>query len=61
MDEKTVLHVFPSNKVEALTMLYLDHQDISSLTPTELASKYKEAYEEIHKALKSKLKTNTLY
>ena len=42
------LDTFPSNKVEALTMLYLQNQDLSSLTPEELVEKYYEVYGKIH-------------
>ncbi|WP_034218453.1 hypothetical protein [Lachnoclostridium phytofermentans] len=38
---------FPSSKTQALTMLYLQKADISDLTPSQLAKKYDEVYEEI--------------
>lgn len=38
---------FPSNKFEALAMLYLENQDLSDLSPSELLAKYNEVYEEI--------------
>ncbi|GGC88305.1 hypothetical protein GCM10011573_17390 [Enterococcus wangshanyuanii] len=41
------LSTFPANKHEALTMLFLQNQDISNLTPEELVNKYKEVYKEI--------------
>jgi len=44
----TSLSTFPSGKVSALTMLYLEKQDLSSLTPEELADKYQEVYEKIN-------------
>ena len=43
------LSTFPKNKRNSLTMLYLEKQDISNLSPTELACKYNEVYEEISK------------
>lgn len=33
---------FPMNKVEALTMLYLQNQDLKNITPEQLATMYKE-------------------
>lgn len=41
------LSTFPKGKESALTMLYLEKQDLSDLSPTELAKKYDEVYEEI--------------
>jgi|GEM_PF-4123027 len=41
---------FPSNKVEALTMLLVQQHDISKLTPKELVEKYDEIHEQIQKA-----------
>lgn len=38
---------FPSNKFEALAMLYLQNQDLSDLTPEELLCKYEEVCEKI--------------
>lgn len=38
---------FPSTKNEALTMLYLQNQDLSGLTPKQLLDKYEEVYKEI--------------
>ncbi len=41
---------FPSNRFEALTMLYLKNQDLSDLSPSELFTKYNEVYAEIKEA-----------
>ena len=38
---------FPSNKTEALTMLYLQNQDLSTLSPEELLVKYYDTYDRI--------------
>ncbi len=38
---------FPSGVRSALTMLYLQNQNISDLTPAQLMDKYFEVYEEI--------------
>lgn len=40
---------FPSTKIEALTMLYLQKQDLSSLSPEEFLDKYEETYCKIDK------------
>lgn len=41
------LKTFPSNEIEALTMLYLQNQDLSKLSPEEFFVKYKETYAKI--------------
>lgn len=43
----TTLRTFPDSKLEALTMLYLQNQDLSELTPEALLDKYDETYEKI--------------
>lgn len=43
----TSLHTFPKNKYDALTMLYLEKQDLSNLTPEEYLDKYDEVYKKI--------------
>jgi hypothetical protein len=47
MGESISLNTFPSGKASALTMLYLEKQDLSALSPEELADKYTEIYEKI--------------
>lgn len=47
MAENTHLETFPANKFEALAMLYLQHQQISGLTPEQLLDKYQDAYARI--------------
>jgi len=49
---KVELTTFPSGKVAALTMLYLEKQDLSNITPEELADKYHEAYQRINDRFK---------
>lgn len=44
---------FPKTKEEALTMLYLQKQDISNMTPEQLVALYKETFEKIKESLKS--------
>lgn len=41
------LMYFPTNKLEALTMLYVERQDISSLTPEQLLDFYNNTYAKI--------------
>ena len=38
---------FPKGERSALTMLYLQKQNLSDLTPTQLMDKYFEVYQEI--------------
>lgn len=38
---------FPSNEAEALAMLWLQNQNLSSATPEELFDKYQDAYDKI--------------
>lgn len=45
-----------SETVHDLTLLYLQHQDLSSLSPEELYDKYKETYNQIYAYHKSKKK-----
>lgn len=35
MSENVILNAFPKTKSEALTMLYLQNQDLSNITPEE--------------------------
>lgn len=48
------LKSYPSDKVEALTMLYLQNQNLKDLTPEELAAKYKD----VHALIKSSFLTD---
>lgn len=41
------LKVFPADKDEALTMLFLQNQDLSGKTPEEIAAMYDDAYKKI--------------
>lgn len=42
---------FPSNKLEALALLYVEKSgDVSSLTPESLLNVYNSAYEKLRKA-----------
>lgn len=44
---ETKLKTFPANKYDALTMLFLQNQDLSNLKPEELANKYNEVHAKI--------------
>lgn len=44
MSESVSFTSFPSNKIDAVTMLYLQNQDLSGLTPEQIADKYDDAY-----------------
>lgn len=56
MSDSVSLSTFPSNKISALTLLYLQNQDLSSLTPEDLVDKYNEVYEKINSQFKAKQK-----
>ncbi|MDF2590284.1 MAG: hypothetical protein K0S41_4127 [Anaerocolumna sp.] len=53
MSESITLNTFPSGKASALTMLFLEKQNLSSMTPEELADKYSEIYDRIDSRFKS--------
>jgi len=38
---------FPSNQIEALAFLYVQNQDLSKMTPEEIAVMYNDAHEKI--------------
>jgi len=44
------LKTFPSNDIEAITIMYLQKQDLSDMSPSELAMKYFEVKKEVHEA-----------
>lgn len=47
MADNTLFDIFPANKFEALAMLYMQHQNLSGLTPEQLLDKYQDAYARI--------------
>lgn len=49
MPDKVLLNTFPSSEAEALTLLYLQNQDLADFTPEEVYDKYRDAYERIRK------------
>ena len=54
MKDDITLNSFPSNRVEALTMLYLQQQDLKDLSPEELTKKYFEVYKEVRQSILKK-------
>lgn len=40
---------FPANESQAIAMLYVQNQDLTGLTPTQIYDEYHKAYEEIRK------------
>mgnify|MGYP000162840993 CR=1 FL=1 len=57
MSDKIYFSAFPSNKIEALAMLYLQKQDLSNLSPEEVYDKYQDACDKIYKHYKEINKT----
>lgn len=54
MSENVNLNSFPSDETEALAYLYVQAQDLSGKTPTEIHTMYQEAYYEIRADRRSK-------
>lgn len=48
MSDKPELKNFPSTKAEALTMLYLQSQDLKNYSPEDLVDKYAEVLKRIN-------------
>lgn len=53
MSDQIKLHSFPSNRNEALTMLYLQNQNLSNLSPEELSQKYFDTLKKVHYTTKN--------
>ena len=56
MADGVSLDVFPSDRFEALAMLYLQNQDLSGKTPTELHDMYWSVLKEIQADYREKRK-----
>lgn len=52
MSDKVTVNTFPSTRASALTMLYLEKQDLSGLTPEALVDMYKDTSKRIGDRLK---------
>lgn len=48
------LSTFPSTKTEALTMLYLQAQDLTNVTPEELVVMYKDTLKRVRNEFANK-------
>lgn len=53
MNDTVNLSTFPDNRYEALTMLYLKRQDLSSVTPEGLVELYLETLQMIKEKFKA--------
>jgi len=60
MSDKVNLSTFPSSRVSALAMLYLQNQDLSNVTPEEIVDKYNEAYARINARFRESSKNNSI-
>lgn len=60
MSDKVNLSTFPSSRVSALAMLYLQNQDLSNVTPEEIVDKYNEAYARIKARFRESSKNNSI-
>ncbi|MCM6879545.1 hypothetical protein [Enterococcus faecium] len=54
MKDDVTLNSFPSNRIEALTMLYLQQQNLKELSPEELTKKYFEVYKDVRESILKK-------
>lgn len=52
------LNTFPNSKVEALSMLYLENQDLKDLTPEQLVDKYLVVHQKIDKRFRENRKSS---
>lgn len=53
------LNTFPSTKVEALALLYVQSQDLSGLSPEDVLDMYQDAYTKIRERSKENNKTKS--
>ncbi len=51
---------FPNNKAEALALLYVQAQDLSNKTPSEINTMYLNAYYEISRDNKAKISSGKM-
>jgi|GEM_PF-1927103 len=52
----TEVSLFPSTRTEALTMLYLQNQDLSNVSTDELVQMYADTHEKIKEGFKERRK-----
>ena len=60
MSESMYLSTFPSNRTEALAMLYMENQDLKGLSPEEIQTMYLKAYYAIQRDYREKSKSGWL-
>lgn len=53
MSDSVNLSTFPSGKVQGLTLLYMQNQDLKGKTPEELALLYTETYSRINEQFRA--------
>lgn len=58
-DLRVELNTFPSTKVEALALLYVQSQDLSGLSPEDVLDMYQDAYTKIRERSKENNKTKS--
>ena len=54
MSDSVNFHAFPRCREEALAMLFLQNQDLSGLTPTQIQEEFWKAYNEINRDYKER-------
>lgn len=59
MANDTYLRAFPSDRYDALAILFLRNQDLSEKAPEEIAAMYDDAYEKISEKLNELNKEHT--
>lgn len=57
--DRVELNTFPSTKVEALALLYVQSQDLSGLSPEDVLDMYQDAYTKIRERSKENNKTKS--
>lgn len=60
MNGNTAFNIFPSSEEETVAMLYVQQQDLSGKSPSEIYTMYQEAYFEIRKDKREKQKSGWL-
>lgn len=54
MSGNTMFNIFPSSAEEAVAMLYVQNQDLTGKTPSEIYTMFQEAYYEVRRDRKKK-------
>ena len=49
MSGNTMFNIFPSSAEEAVAMLYVQNQDLTGKTPSEIYTMFQEAYYEVRR------------